>query len=312
MMNIEHYIEEKAGIINKELNDCIENIKNSHPVLSHAMLYSINAGGKRIRPAMLMAAYEIFGRSCRDVICAACAIEMVHTYSLIHDDLPAMDNDDLRRGKPTNHMVYGEAAAILAGDGLLTDAFRVLYMNSQCNRIKKESVLKAVEILARSAGSGGMVGGQMADLEAERSERFSKIIKFRQKTESPKRLLEYIHTHKTSDLIRASVEIGSMLAGAPEHDFNHLSNYGKLTGLVFQIVDDVLDVTGDKKKLGKSGSDAKNRKLTYATMFGVEKARKIAGEFLDMAHKELFKLKRPEKKIGVLHEIADYIYFRDR
>lgn len=312
MMNIELYLKEKAEIINRALNNYIKNTKNCHPVLSHAMLYSVNAGGKRIRPAMLMAAHEIFGCSFRNVIPAACAVEMVHTYSLIHDDLPAMDNDDLRRGKPTSHKVYGEGVAILAGDGLLTDAFRFLCMNSERSGIKKENVLKSIEILSKYAGSGGMVSGQMADLEAEQSKRFHKIKKFRINSIAPVELLKYIHVHKTSDLIRASVEIGAVLAGAPEYDFYHLSNYGKWTGLVFQIVDDILDVIGNKKKLGKSGSDARNKKLTYATMFGVEKARQKARKLLDMAHKELFKVKQPEKKVAVLHEIADYIYLRDK
>ncbi|MBI4655174.1 MAG: polyprenyl synthetase family protein [Elusimicrobia bacterium] len=304
-VNIESFLSKRARIIDRELKKFINNIDFGQPKLIEAMLYSINAGGKRIRPVLATAAYEIFKPDFRRILPAACSLEMIHTYSLIHDDLPAMDDDNFRRGIPTNHKVYGEGLAVLAGDALLTNAFNVLAMNSKVKGIKPGNVLKAVEILSAKAGAGGMAGGQAADLEAEGyplEKRFS----------SAGKLLNYIHLHKTADLIQAGVQIGAVLADAPEKDCRILSNAGRMMGLAFQIVDDVLDVTADKKKLGKSGSDARNKKLTYVSMYGIEKSLKKAEELLDRTRKELSLLKRPASKVKVIEEIAGYICRRDR
>ncbi len=297
----------RAGVINRALALHIKRIPACHPRLMEAMLYSLDAGGKRLRPVMLTAVYELFGGNWREVLSAACALEMVHTYSLIHDDLPAMDNDDLRRGRPTSHIVFGEAMAVLAGDALLTNAFSVLCGNSGVKGVPAARVLEAAAILARRAGAGGMVSGQAGDLEAEG---FLKRRKPR-RTEAG-RLLEYIHLHKTSDLIRASAEMGAALAGAGRKDLNTLSAFGGAIGLCFQITDDVLDVTGDKKKLGKSGSDARNDKLTYASLYGVESSRVKAAELIALARKKLGGLPCPAKRVKVLADIADFVYSREK
>ncbi|MBU2572881.1 MAG: polyprenyl synthetase family protein [Elusimicrobia bacterium] len=306
-MQIEEFLEIRASAVNAELKRRINKIPACHPRLLEAMLYSVDAGGKRLRPALLTAAYEIFAGNYRRVLRAAAAVEMVHTYSLIHDDLPAMDDDDLRRGRPASHKVFGEAPAILAGDALLTDAFSVLAGNAEVKGIKAENVLRAAAILARRAGAGGMVSGQAADLEAEG---FLKTGRFDRSKAA--RLLDYIHLHKTSDLITASVEMGAALAGANRRDFKTLSGFAGTIGLCFQITDDILDVAGDKKKLGKSGSDAKNAKLTYASLYGVERSRAAAAGLLKRAHKKLEALPYPAPKVKVLADIADYVCNRER
>lgn len=302
----------RAGAINRELGRRIKRIPACHPRLREAMLYSLDAGGKRLRPVLLTAAYELFGGDWRDALPAACAVEMVHTYSLIHDDLPAMDDDDLRRGRPTSHRVFGEALAVLAGDALLTNAFSVLYDNSAVKGVKASRVLEAAGILARRAGAGGMVSGQAGDLEAEGFLKRRGSVDGRRLRERGARLLDYIHLHKTSDLIMASVEMGAALAGAGRKEFKALSDFAGAIGLCFQITDDILDVTGDKKKLGKSGSDARNAKLTYASLYGVEASRVKAEELIALARKKLSALPCPAARVKVLAEIADFVYSRDK
>ncbi|MBI4803093.1 MAG: polyprenyl synthetase family protein [Elusimicrobia bacterium] len=313
-MRIEKFLENRAASVNAELKRRIEEIPACHPRLLKAMLYSIDAGGKRLRPALLTASYELFGGNYRRVLRAAAAVEMVHTYSLIHDDLPAMDDDDLRRGRPTSHKVFGEAPAILAGDALLTNAFSVLCGNAGVKGIKAENVLRAAAILARRAGAGGMVSGQAADLEAEGFLKRGAQERRRTGAQCSKaaRLLAYIHLHKTSDLITASVEMGAALAGAAPGEFKALSGFARAVGLCFQITDDVLDVVGDKKKLGKSGSDAKNAKLTYASLYGVERSRAAAAGLLKLAHKRLKALPYPAAKMKALADIADFVCSREK
>lgn len=297
----------RAGAINSGLVSRITRIPACHPRLKEAMLYSLAAGGKRLRPVLLTAVYELFGGDWREALPAACALEMVHTYSLIHDDLPAMDDDELRRGRPTSHIVFGEAMAILAGDALLTNAFSVLYDNSKVKGVKAARVLEAAGILARRAGAGGMVSGQAADLEAE-----GFLKRRRPGRAGAGRLLDYIHLHKTSDLIMASVEMGAALAGAGRKDFKTLSEFAGAIGLCFQITDDVLDVVGDKKKLGKSGSDARNAKLTYASLYGVEPSRVKAAELIALARKKLGRLSCPAGRVKVLADIAGFVYSREK
>ena len=233
-------------------------------VLREAMAYSLEAGGKRLRPLLLFATLQAFGKERNLGVGAACALEMIHTYSLVHDDLPCMDDDDLRRGKPTNHKVFGEAMAVLAGDGLLTYAFQVIMAYEQ-KEISAEKVRLVLE-LAKAAGSEGMVGGQVADMEAE-----------------GKRLtideLEYIHKHKTGKLLEFAVLAGAILSDATEEQEEKLLTFAKYIGLAFQIRDDILDVEGTEEEIGKPiGSDLSNEKSTYTTLFTVDRAKDILEE----------------------------------
>lgn len=302
------YILKKAGVVSRALPVFVSRLRGSQPKLAEAMTYSLAAGGKRLRPVLMGAAYEIFGGKSRDILPAACALEMVHTYSLVHDDLPSMDDDDLRRGRPTSHKVYGEALAILAGDALLTDAFTILLSSRYPARVKQAGLLKAASILSSRAGARGMVSGQAADLQAEG---------FLDGRLTPARrasgldLLSYIHLHKTADLITAAVEMGAALAGAPEKDFRALSAFGREMGLCFQVADDILDVVGDKKKLGKSGSDARNRKLTYASLLGVEESRRKAEGLMRRALARLSGVRGAAGPKEALAGIAEFVYRRE-
>ncbi|MBD8072214.1 (2E,6E)-farnesyl diphosphate synthase [Bacillus thuringiensis] len=234
-------------------------------VLRKAMAYSLEAGGKRLRPLLLFATLQAFGKERNLGVGAACALEMIHTYSLVHDDLPCMDDDDLRRGKPTNHKVFGEAMAVLAGDGLLTYAFQVIMAYEQ-KEISAEKKVRLVLELAKAAGPEGMVGGQVADMEAE-----------------GKRLtideLEYIHKHKTGKLLEFAVLAGAILSDATEEQEEKLLTFAKYIGLAFQIRDDILDVEGTEEEIGKPiGSDLSNEKSTYTTLFTVDRAKDILEE----------------------------------
>ncbi len=309
-MDIERYMTGRAAAVNKALPVFVARLKDSQPRLSEAMLYSLSAGGKRLRPVLMGAAYEIFGGKAADILPAACALEMVHTYSLVHDDLPAMDNDDLRRGRPTSHKVYGEALAILAGDALLTDAFTVLLSSKYPRQPEAEALLAAAAIMSRRAGACGMASGQAADLEAASFLRGKgKVSPAR--TKAGLSLLSYIHLHKTADLITAAVEMGAALAWAPKKDFNTLSAFGRDIGLCFQIADDILDVEGDKKKMGKSGSDARNNKLTYASLLGVDKARRTAEALLLKALSRLDGVNGAPAAKEALAGISRFIYGRE-
>jgi geranylgeranyl diphosphate synthase type II len=267
-----------------------------------AMRYSIFAGGKRLRPCLVAAGAECCGGKAGQVLKTGAALEMIHTYSLIHDDLPAMDDDDLRRGKPTSHKVFGEALAILAGDGLLTLAFETAAANARECGLSGAATAELIKAIAVGAGTSGMVGGQVADLGAE---------KWRGRLPRARaaRLLEYIHRHKTAALIVASLEAGAILAGGSASQRRALRAYGQAIGLSFQIADDILDVVGDKKKLGKKGSDADNQKLTYVSLYGLPRARVEAAALTGRAHAAL----RPfGRRAQVLQELADYIVARDR
>ena len=237
--------------------------------LLEAMRYSLEAGGKRLRPVMLLAACDMAGGDMETALPFACAMEMIHTYSLIHDDLPAMDNDDLRRGKPTNHKVFGEGMAVLAGDGLLNAAAEL--MARAALQFNDNRGIRALEIIMRHAGVTGMVAGQAADLDSEGEEP-------REET------LTYIHSHKTSDLLEAPMEAGLVLAGADEETCRLGRDYGYHLGLAFQMTDDLLDVTGDTALLGKkTGADAEQDKMTWITLRGVEGTQKDAEEQAELA-----------------------------
>nr|WP_238650487.1 farnesyl diphosphate synthase [Paenibacillus piscarius] len=265
--------------------------------LREAMDYSLQAGGKRLRPLLVIAACEALGGSREAALPVAAAIEMVHTYSLIHDDLPAMDNDDFRRGKPTNHKVFGEAAAILAGDALLTHAFYSVVQASRKHGVAAEQVLSIVEELAEMAGPRGMVGGQVADMEGEQG-----MTGLEQ--------LQYIHLHKTGDLIIFSLLAGGRIAGASAGQLEALRGFGTRIGLAFQIQDDILDLVGDESKLGKStGSDIKQQKVTYPYFIGLDASRQEVERLTEEARRMVLDggFQDPQR----LLEIADYLMRRD-
>ena len=242
--------------------------ENPQKVIYEAEKYSLMAGGKRLRPVIMMMTAKMCGKSPELVLPFAAAIEMIHTYSLIHDDLPAMDNDDLRRGKPTNHKVYGEAMAILAGDALLTKAFETAASFSD-ESVSCENVVRAISALAKAAGDNGMIGGQVVDIESRNEDA---------------ELLKYLHSLKTGALIRVSGVIGAILAGATDAEIAAVDGFCANLGIAFQIQDDILDVIGTEEELGKPiGSDEENDKSTYVTLFGVEKAEEMAKEYTDKA-----------------------------
>lgn len=230
-------------------------------LIYEASSYSLNVGGKRIRPIFCLLTYSLYNDNYKDIMPMAAAIEMIHTYSLIHDDLPAMDNDDLRRGKPTNHKVFGDGMAVLAGDALLNEAMIVLFKYS----IEKgNNALLASENIAYAAGMEGMIGGQVVDLLCENKENVSEDE------------LRYMHSKKTGALIKASIVSGAITAGAPKEEIKKLETYGEKIGLAFQIQDDILDVIGDAKKMGKNpNQDENDNKNNFITMFGLEKCKEM-------------------------------------
>lgn len=259
-----------------------------------AMRYSLLAGGKRLRPILCIATCELLGGTTAMALPTACAIEMVHTMSLIHDDLPAMDNDDFRRGKPTNHKVYGKAIAILAGDGLIGHAFECLVENSR--EIAPSRLLKVVAILGRAIGMEGLVGGQVVDLASEG------------KSDISVETLHFIHRRKTSALLEASVLSGALLMGATENMQLRLRHYAQNIGLAFQIIDDVLDITATSESLGKSvGKDLLVKKATYPSMWGLERSTQIAQHLVKEAKGEIAEL--GEKALPLM-AIADFIVKR--
>ena len=260
-------VKQKLEIIQNHLDTYLQ---TKYPeTIYESMRYSMFAGGKRIRAMLLFSVCESLGGNETVALTFACAIEMIHTYSLIHDDLPCMDNDDYRRGKLTNHKVYGEAIALLAGDGLLNLAYET--MSEACLHSGSKEALMAMNMIAKAAGVTGMVGGQVVDLLSENK----KI---------DRKELEYIHEHKTGALFYASVMAGAVLANASQADLAHLEMFSHHFGLAFQIKDDILDVIGDSKRMGKSiGSDAKNDKATYTTLVGLEEAQQYHDRLLEDA-----------------------------
>ena len=259
-----------------------------------AMRYSLLAGGKRLRPILCLATCELAGGTSEMAMPTACALEMIHTMSLIHDDLPAMDNDDYRRGKLTNHKVYGEDVAILAGDGLLAYSFE--YIASQTRNVPAERVLQVVTQVARAVGAAGLVGGQVVDLESEG------------RSDVSIETLNYIHIHKTAALLEASVVSGAVLAGASAELQQSLSRYAQNIGLAFQIVDDILDITATQEELGKSvGKDLQAQKVTYPSLWGIEESQRQAAQLIESAKAEL---DATNPNAQPLLAIADYIVAR--
>ncbi len=292
-MDIRVYFKEKAEIVNKALENFMPE-ENEYPeILSNAIRYSVFAGGKRLRPVLMIAACEAFGGKAEDVFPFACAMEMIHTYSLIHDDLPAMDNDDLRRGMPTNHKVFGEDMAILAGDGLLSLAFET--MSDALMENGDRRYIKALKAVAKAAGTKGMVAGQVVDVASEGKE-------------IDEETLEYIHINKTSAMIKGALEAGAYIGGADDEEVKMISEAGEKIGLAFQIQDDILDVESTAEVLGKNiNSDIKNEKKTYVSMFGIEYSKNKVKEFSDEACQIIDGLICDGE---ILKEIVDYLVKR--
>ncbi|MBE6099526.1 MAG: polyprenyl synthetase family protein [Anaerovibrio sp.] len=261
---------ERKKIIEKALVEELQEDKALDPRLCEAMKYSLTAGGKRLRPILVMAAADAIGATGTDYIHIACALEMIHTYSLIHDDLPAMDNDDYRRGKLTNHKVFGEGMAVLAGDALLTQAFEVILRQ---DNVPAEVLVQVVREVAIGAGPNGMGGGQSIDLEAEGHQMAMTIDDLRK-----------MHGAKTGALFRAAVRSGAIVAGAKPEELTALTRYADCFGLAFQITDDILDVVGDEAVIGKPvGSDERNEKSTYVTLTSLDEAKKMAADAVNEA-----------------------------
>jgi geranylgeranyl diphosphate synthase type II len=269
-MNLGAYLDRRRADVDAMLETILPRSEGPAARLAETMRYAVFSGGKRLRPVLALAACEAFGGRVEDVLAPAAALELIHTYSLIHDDLPAMDDDDLRRGRPTAHKAFGEAEAILAGDALLTLAFEVLATRPPGEALAARRA-DAVALIARRAGHRGMVGGQLADLEAER-------------TPPAQAPLEWIHRHKTGALIAASVELGALHAGADPADRAAMARYGDAVGLAFQITDDVLDRTASASALGKTpGKDEKSGKATYPALLGLDASRREARRLVDLA-----------------------------
>ena len=271
---MEKTYEEYKGLIDKHLLDLLPAVDSKSNTLYEAMKYSLSSGGKRLRPVLLLSCCDFAGGNVLEALPYAAAIEYIHTYSLIHDDLPAMDNDDLRRGKPTNHKVYGDAMAILAGDGLLSTAFEIisrdmtLYMDDM-EQLKKR--VRALNVIAKGSGVRGMVAGQSSDVENEENRVSNEM-------------LEYIHTNKTGALIKAAMMAGLYLGEPDDRMIESFSQFADNFGLAFQISDDILDVTGDVKIMGKNpGQDSKDNKNTYTSLNGLDKAYETLNRLLDNA-----------------------------
>ena len=286
------YIESSQLFINRAIIKTIEDMQI--PItLKNSMLYSIKAGGKRIRPIIMVATAEAFGGKKENVLPVAIALELIHTYSLIHDDLPAMDDDELRRGQPTNHIQFDEATAILAGDALLTVAFQII---TEAENLSAEQKVTVINRLSIAAGSSGMVAGQILDLEAE-----EKQVSFSE--------LEQIHRLKTGELLIFAVEMGAYLAGASQKQINAVKQYGHHIGLIFQIQDDILDIEGDQAKLGKQvGSDQNNEKSTYPKLLGIDGAIKAKEKNIELANQALTEAKVSNSRLASL---IDYLSNRD-
>jgi geranylgeranyl diphosphate synthase type II len=294
-MDITSYLSRKKDSVDKTLEKLVPPAKTFPSPVHEAMRYSLFAGGKRVRPILAIAAAEALGAKTAGLLPVAGSLELIHTYSLIHDDLPAMDNDDFRRGRPTCHKVYGEAIAILAGDGLLNMAFEVLSDPRQLTSIPANRLIAIIKEISTASGVFGMVGGQVADMGSE-----GKDIDFP--------TLEYIHTHKTGALIRASVRVGALYARAGKRQFTALTHYGEMVGLAFQIADDILDITGKQEEIGKDvGSDIKKGKKTFPSFYGLEESRRRAVEVVDKA---VIALKDFDRKADSLRELAKYIINR--
>jgi geranylgeranyl diphosphate synthase type II len=292
-MDLKAYLDTRGKLIDRALDRFLPRVTVKPRTIHQAMRYSLFAGGKRLRPALTLATAEACGGAVEAALPGACAVECIHTYSLIHDDLPCMDDDDLRRGRPTSHKVYGEGIAVLAGDGLLTIAFEILAQAAETPRYKIAALIRE---LATASGSQWLIGGQVADLEGEGK-----------KIKGPE--LKYIHRCKTAALLTASIRLGAMSANTTPARLAALTEFGQALGLAFQVIDDILDVTQTTEKLGKTaGKDVAATKATYPAVFGLERSRDEAHRLTVTAHDAL----KPFGKSGAtLRAFADYLLMRD-
>ncbi|MFH1067163.1 MAG: farnesyl diphosphate synthase [bacterium] len=291
-MNLKAYWSQQQKKIEKALHTALPPASAKPATIHRAMRYSLFAGGKRLRPILCLAANQATGGQSQDALPLACAVECIHTYSLIHDDLPCMDDDDLRRGKPTSHKVFGEGMAVLAGDALLTIAFE---LTARARSQRRYSTAEMVKELARASGSLGLIAGQVADLEGE-----GKTIRADE--------LRFIHQNKTAALIAASIRLGAMSANAAPAVLERLGKFGQALGLAFQVVDDILDITQTSEQLGKSaGKDLRAQKATYPALLGLERAQQEAARLTRLA---LSQLKPLGKKGEPLEQIARYMLER--
>lgn len=291
-INIKKYFEKKAVLVNKALDNYLPSEKDYPPVIHTALRYSVLNGGKRFRPILAIATAEMLGGSVKDVLPCACAIELIHCYSLVHDDLPCMDNDDFRRGRPTTHRQFGEPTAILAGNALVTVAFEIMCNSSSKTSRQNGRLHKVMVEIGIAAGMQGMVVGQAADLESE-----NKNIS--------KEMLAYIHAHKTGALIMSSVRVGALVSHATPNQLKRLTDYGKKLGLLFQITDDILDIESTQEKRGKKiGGDIERGKATYPKLHGMKKAKQLVTDLVKGCYKDL---KPFGKKADTLKAIVDYI-----
>lgn len=295
-MDLKSYLDEKRLIVDEALEGVFGQPEGPAGDVVEAMRYSLFAGGKRLRPILCMAGAVTVGGDERAVLPVACALELIHTYSLIHDDLPVMDDDDMRRGKPTSHKVFGEALALLAGDGLLTEAFCHM-TRIDPSRIAPRSLVRVIGLIAEAAGYRGMVGGQVVDIQSEG-----------RAVDLP--LVEFLHSHKTGALITVAVASGAILGGGDEEQVRALTEYARRIGLAFQIADDILDIEGDSKEMGKTvGVDVEKQKITYPSVLGLERSKTIQRETVDEA---LRYLESFDHRAQPLREIAVYIIERKK
>lgn len=294
-MNFKEKLKNRVVNIEDLLNEYMPKVEGYQNNIFDSMNYSLKAGGKRLRPILTLEACKLVGGNEKDAYPFAVAIEMIHTYSLIHDDLPALDNDDLRRGRKTNHKVYGEAMAILAGDGLLNYAYEIMLRES-LSKGEPEKYLKAINEIAKASGIYGMIGGQVVDIESE-----GKSIDMEK--------LDFIHMNKTAAIIIGCMRAGAIIGGASEEELENVTKYAKNIGLSFQIVDDILDIVGDEAKLGKKvGSDIDNEKSTYPSLIGIEKSKETANKLIAEAKMSIDYI---DKDSEFLNNLADYIVDRE-
>lgn len=296
-MKFKDYLQEKAAQIEEVLDKTLPESSLHPSVLHESMRYSTLGGGKRLRAILVLAACETVGGDPRQAYGVAAALEMIHAYSLVHDDLPCMDDDDLRRGKPTNHKVYGEAVAVLAGDGLLTEAFAELARMPQKYSVSYETTVRIIGEIAFSSGSQGMIGGQTVDILAMGEEL------------NDADTLKYIHSHKTGALFRAALRCGAIVGRASSHELKKITEYADNFGLAFQITDDILDATGEEESLGKTiGADERLGKLTYPRMYGLERSCEMARACVRRCYEALESF---SDSAWALRELAEYIIHRD-
>ncbi len=294
-MDFSQEIKDRVKIVDEYMDKLLPPSDNYPQIIFEAMRYSVFAGGKRLRPIMVTEACKAFGGDVEKAMPFACAIEMIHTYSLIHDDLPALDNDDYRRGRLTSHKMFGESMAILAGDALLHQAFET--MAKACVEFNDIKYTRAMLAIAQGAGTNGMVSGQVVDVISEGKE-------------IDKDTLDYIHRNKTAAMIIGALKAGALMGGADDESIKMIERVGELVGVVFQIQDDILDVTSSFEKLGKPiNSDEKNHKVTYATMFGIEEASKIVD---DMSKEAVEVLKSMNADTDFLVKLTEFLINRDK